>query len=342
MVAPPSLTSCVDVDHNPPGVVCDPTINDFNPWIIDVAVSPDGQLLATAGRDAYDNGSVKIWRMQGNAPVPCGPVFDGSINGGYSGAPFIAFSPDGQFLAIAWEIAYVEIYRVPTFNFVAESRSAGNNLIYGVGWSADSQTVFSMDWDGGSDGTLHADRTDGTAITSIRIGVDPDRLAVSPVAVGGVTPIAVSGFVGNAAVFSWSGTAFQGPTVVTTGPNAEGWGISISPNGRLLAVGTNEGIVRFWNIPVTSTAPTGTSISVGSSNIVADIAFSPGSDFVALAFGRQAEIWNVATRTFVSRRTITVPAGATSNLVDSVTFSASGGALVAGQDTCGKVLVCGD
>jgi hypothetical protein len=44
----------------------------------------------------------------------------------------------------------------------------------------------------------------------------------------------------------------------------------------------------------------GTSISVGSSNTIAEIAFSPGSDFVALAFGMQAEIWNVATRTFVS------------------------------------------
>jgi hypothetical protein len=337
-VPPPSLTSCTEVDHNPPGVVCDPTIDDFNPWIIDVAVSPDGQLLATAGVDTFTNGSVKIWRMQGNTAVPCGPVIDGS----YSGAPFIAFSPDGQLFAIAWEIGYVEIYRVPTFNFIAESRSSGNNFNYGVGWSADSQTVFSIDWDGGSDGTLHADRPDGTAITSTRIGVDPDRLAVSPVAVGGVTSLAVSGYAGNAAVFNWSGTAFQGSTVLTTAPSAQGWGISFSPNGRLLAVGTNEGIVRFWNVPITSTAPSGTSISVGSSNTIADIAFSPGSDFVALAFGRQAEIWNVATRTFVSRRMITVPAGATTNLVDSVTFSASGGGLVAGQDMCGKVLVCGD
>ena len=337
-VAPPSLTSCGQADHNPPGVVCDPTIDDFNPGIIDLAVSPDGQLLATAGVDSFGNGSVKIWRMMGNAPVSCGLMMEGS----YSGAPFIAFSPDGQLFAIAWEIGYVEVYRVPTFNFVAESRSSGNNFNYGVGWSADSQTVFSIDWDGGSDGTLHADRTDGTVITSTRIGVDPDRLAVSPVAVGGVTPIAVSGYAGNAAVFNWTGSGFQGPTVLTTAPSAQGWGISISPNGRLLAVGTDEGIARFWNLPIASTAPTGTSLSVGSSNRIADIAFSPGSDFVALAFGRQAEIWNVATRTFVSRRMITVPAGATTNFVDSVTFSASGGALVAGEDLCGKVLVCSD
>ncbi len=166
----PTLTSCAEIDHNPPGAVCDPTIDDFNPWIIDVAVSPDGQLLATGGADSFYGGSMKIWRMQGNTAVPCGPVIDGTL----SGAPFIAFSPDGQFLAIAWEIAYTEIYRVPSFNFVAESRSSGNNLNYGVGWSADSQTVFSMDWDpGGTNGTLHADRLDGSAISSVRIGVIP-------------------------------------------------------------------------------------------------------------------------------------------------------------------------
>jgi len=337
-VAPPSLTSCAEVDHNPPGVLCDPSIDDFNPWINDVAVSPDGQLLATAGGDSFTNGSVKIWRMQGNTPVPCAPV----INGLYSGSPFIAFSPDGQFLAVVWQVGYLEIYRVPTFNFVAESRSSGINLNFGVGWSADSQAVFTMDWDGASDGTLHADRTDGTPITSTRIGVDPDRLAVSPIAVGGVTSLAVAGFKGNAAVFNWNGAAFQGPTVLTTATDAEGWGISISPNGRLLAVGTDEGIVRFWNLPIASTAPAGISISVGSSNRIEDIAFAPGSDFVALAFGMQTEIWNVATRTFVSRRTITPAAGATSTFAYSVTFSASGGALVVGEDTCGKVLVCGD
>ncbi len=337
-VMPPTLTSCAEFDHNPPGVVCDPSIDDFNPWINDVAVSPDGQLLATGGGDSFGNGSVKIWRMEGNTPVPCGPV----INGSYSGSPFTAFSPDGQFLAVVWEIGYLEIYRVPTFNFVAESRSSGNNLNYGVGWSADSLTVFSMDWDGGTDGTLHADRVDGTTITSTRIGVDPDMLAVSPVLVGGVTPLAVSGYDGNAAVFNWNGASFQGPTTLTTAPSAHGWGIGFSPNGKLLAVGTSEGIVRFWNIPIVSMAPTGTSISVGSANTIGEIAFSPGSDFVALAFGMQAEIWNVATRTFVSRRTITVPAGATTNLTYAATFSASGSALVVGEQRCGKVLVCGD
>jgi len=337
VVAPPSLTSCADVDHNPPGVVCDPTIDDFNPFINDLAVSPDGQLLATAGGDSFSNGSVKIWRMQGNTPVPCGPVIDGA----YIGPAFVAFSPNGQFLAIAWNGDYVEIYRVPTFNFVAESKSSPNYL-YGVGWSADSQTVFSIDWDGGSDGTLYADRPDGTAITSIALGVDPDKLAVSRVAVGGVTTIAVAGYAGNAGVYTWNGSTLAGPTVVTTAPMAHGWGIGFSPNGQLLAVGTSEGIVRFWNVPVTSTAPTGTAISVGSTNIVNSIAFSPGSDFVALGFGMQAEIWNVATRTFVSRRTLTVPPGATANQADSVTFSASGGALVVGQDMCGKVAVCSD
>ena len=206
-VAPPSLTSCAEVDHNPPGVVCDPTIDDFNPWINDVAVSPDGQLLATAGGDSFGNGSVKIWRMQGNTPVPCGPVIDGS----YSGSPFIAFSPNGQFLAIAWEVGYVEIYRVPTFNFVAESRSSGTTSTMA---SAGRPTARPCSASTGT--AAPTGRCTPIAPTAPRsrrsgLGVDPDRLAVSPVAVGGVTPIAVSGYDGNAAVFNWNGAACRVP-----------------------------------------------------------------------------------------------------------------------------------
>src|SRR5262249_50048806 len=154
-----------------------------------LAASPDGQLFATTSYDDYYDGVIKMWRLQNNVPTSCGILRGSGI------APaFVAFSPDGKYFAVAWNNDYVYTYSVPDLNLVGESKSAGINTIWGVGFSADSQTVFSIDWDGGSDGTLHADRPDGTTVTQKMLGVDPDFMAVSPVAMGGLTTIAVAGY----------------------------------------------------------------------------------------------------------------------------------------------------
>jgi WD40 repeat protein len=122
--------------------------------------------------------------------------------------------------------------------------------------------------------------------------------------------------------------------IVNSGVYAAAWAARFNAAGNLLAIGTDEGLVRFWNIPLTSTTPTGATIDVGLST-VSGLSFSPQGTHVAVAFDRETDIFNVSTRAFVSR------ASAVAN-VDSVSFSASGGALISGEDNCGRVLVCSD
>ena len=65
------------------------------------------------------------------------------------------------------------------------------------------------------------------------------------------------------------------------------------------------------------------------------LSFSPYGTYVALGYDMQTEIWNLNTRALVS--------GAdTTSFVDAVAFSASGGAVISGEDDCGRVLVCAD
>jgi hypothetical protein len=326
-VAPPTLSNCVEHDSQM-GVTCDPVGDVNNPWINMVAVSPDGSLLATASEDSYHNGSVKIWRLQGNTPTPCGPVFTGPL----VGPGYIAFSPNGQLFAVAWTQRYVDVYTVPSFSFMGEIQSSPNPL-YGVGFSHDSQTVLSVDWDGNVDGTIYADHPDGTAIASIAIGADPDALAVSPVAIGGGTAIVVPGYSGNFAYHTWTGTSFGTPVVLPTVAGLAGTRAAFSPNGMLMAESTEDGSVRFWNLPITATSvPTGAGIMLA--DVPLGLAFSPGSDFVSFAYGTTFDIWNVSTRTRASQHLVN------GTFADSVTFSASGGALIGGEDRCGKFLVC--
>jgi WD40 repeat protein len=328
-VTPPNLMTCPEFDTQA-GVTCDPLGTTNNPWINGVAVSPDGTLLATVSDDADHNGKVKIWRLQGNTPTPCGS----DITGPTVAPGYIAFSPDGQLFAVAWNNAFVDIFKVPSFQLMAEAQSSVNNPLYGVGFSADSQFVLSVDWDGTSDGFLHADRPDGTAVSSAMLGVDPDAMAVSPVAVGGGTAIIVPGFNGNFGYYTWNGTSFSAPVIIPTVTGLAGTRAGFSPNGMLAAESTEDGAVRFWSLPITATSvPTGTNIML--SDVPLSIAFSPGNDFVAFAYNTSFDIWGVASRALVSRHNV---AGGT--FADSATFSASGGALIGGEDRCGKFLVC--
>ena len=330
-VAPPTLSNCVEHDTQM-GVTCDPVGDVNNPWINMVAVSPDGSLLATASVDSEANGSVKIWHLQGNTPTPCGPVFTGPL----VGPGYIAFSPNGQLFAVAWQQLYVDVYKVPGFTFMGEIQSSPNPL-FGLGFSHDSQTVLTVDWDGNVGGTIYADRPDGTAIANIDIGADPDAMAVSPVAVGGGTAIVVAGYDGNFAYHTWTGTGFGTPVVKPTVAGVPGTGAAFSPNGMLMADMTKDGSVRFWSLPVTATSvPTGTNIMLplGTYDVPIGIGFSPGSDFVTFAYGTTFDIWNVSTRARGPQHTVN------GTFADSVTFSASGGAIFGGEDRCGKFLVC--
>ena len=169
-VPPPSLTHCTEYSQNDPGATCNTSTDANNPWINDVAVSPDGQYLATAGSHqasqptATDeaNDRVRIWRLAGSIPTPCGSI---DISNPGAGPAYVAFSPNGQYLAVAWRGDYVYVYSVPSFTMVGSILSSYYPL-YGVGFSPDSQTVFSIDYDRNyDDGTLYADRLNGDTIT---------------------------------------------------------------------------------------------------------------------------------------------------------------------------------
>jgi WD40 repeat protein len=340
LVAPPSLTHCVEYSHDDSGAVCDATTFANDPYINDVAVSPDGQYMATAGSHrtssptTIDSGNdrIKIWRLNANTPTQCATTLS---NPG-AGPAYVAFSPNGQYLAVAWQSDWVYVYSVPTFAQVGQITSS-YGLLYGVGWSPDSQVVFSVDWDGATDGNLYADSPTGVSIDSRTLGVDPDVMAVSPAAgTSNASTIAVGGYDGNFGLYTYSGGSFStASSIVPVALNSVAWSVEFSPSGNLIGVGTDEGVVRFWTLPLTSNTPTGNPIANTTGSPILGLSFSPYGTYVAVGYDMQTEIWNLNTRARVS-------GASTSSFVDAVAFSASGGAVISGEDDCGRVLVCAD
>jgi WD40 repeat protein len=339
VVAAPSLTNCTPLPQYGASVTCDVTGDNNNPYISDISVSPDGQLMASASNEFFtDNGVVRLWRLQGGTATSCGPARTGL------GQPYVSFAPNGQYVAIAFRYGYIDVYRVPALTFVGTIMSSQGSL-YGLGWTPDSQAVISLDYDSSlMDGNLYADRPDGTAISSHMLGgVDPDVLAVSPVAANGKATIAVGGYTGNLGVYTFDGSVFSAATLLTTTAAEQTWGISFSPDGQLLAAGGDPATIRFWAAPFTTDATTGNPMVVAGTGVISGISFHPGGASLVTTYTQSIEIWSVSTRMRLASASISAsPDPSTPNFADAVRFSPSGGMVIAGEDQCGRMQLCSD
>ena len=84
---------------------------------------PTGQYMATAGAHQASqptptdeaNDRVRLWRLAGSVPTPCGSI---DISNPGAGPAYVAFSPNSQYLAVAWRGDYVYVYSVPSFAMV--------------------------------------------------------------------------------------------------------------------------------------------------------------------------------------------------------------------------------
>ncbi len=294
-----------------------------------VAISPNGQLVASAG----DDGRVKIWNFDGRALTASGVVLMSFTGDG------LAFSPDGT------RLAYTSTNTVKTYT--VNGWTAGTTLLNGGG----SDYIFDVEFTpngrlvsatsigfAGGDVFVH---DFGTALPAIikRVPDEPWSFAVSPrAAADGSVAIAVGGYYATMQVLTLTGSQLTGPVVLPASSTTEHvTATSFSLDGTLLTIGEDYGAIRFWNIPATAAdRPIGAEISFAGGDTVGALAFSPNGLYLAAGgafFAGQLSIYSVATHAEVDR---TLPAANVTTLV----FSPNGGAIIAGEDDCATVLVC--
>jgi WD40 repeat protein len=329
--APPSLATCNEYYLHAASTCTLGDADDVE--IVSLAFSPDGKYLVTGA-----SGAAKVWTFSGNTPVAEGHTLTGT------GFAVVGFSSTGL-LAVGWK-GSVEVWNTTSWTKQQTlALASSSNQSYDVGFSPDGQQVISIDVNTTSMlGNLNV-HSIGAAAALQKVALSiPWALSVSPVAVAGGSLAAVSDQSGQVSVYTVSANLISSPTVLTATTGSTAYAVRFSPDGTLLAAGgASDGVVHFWNVPLTSASVVAPDIDViagtsGWSDDVDALAFSPNSHFITVGAGFFGSIttWNVPT----PRGMLDFNANPLWD-ISAIAVSPGGGMIAAGEYDCGIVMICG-
>ena len=225
-----------------------------NPYGVILALSPDGDTMATTLSTSQGVAAVQLWNITSPAdPRPLGAPLTVDVNGSdefYS----VAFSPNSQLLAVGSAAEVIQLWNVADPADPQQDGSysvSGTSTVSSVQFSPDSRTLAAGNYDGTVQLWNVADPSNATALGApLAAGGGPvDSVAFSPDG-----KLLVSGN-DNGVVGMWDvadpahpqqdGEPLSGDTSFV---NA----VAFSPDSQLLASGSNDETVRLWNLNVST------------------------------------------------------------------------------------------
>ncbi|HEX3289306.1 MAG TPA: TIR domain-containing protein [Mycobacterium sp.] len=285
-------------------------VNDVD-LIMDVAFSPDGRRLASAG----SNGDVQIWDALTGLPI------GSPLSGHGTQVNTVAFSPDGHRLADGSNDGAVRLWDVDTRQLLGAPMLGHKSSVWALSFSPDGTRLQS----GAQDGTIRLWDVGIRRPLFGHIG-KVSSVAVSPDG----HRIASAGDDGTVRLWNAdNGHPIGNPFVASALPLTS---LAISPDGRRIAIAGFDGIVRMWD--ANARALVGAPINPGQGPLTS-VAFSPHGHRVAIGGGDASigvpgdhdgtvRLWNVDTDSPIGEPRLH------GELVHSVAFSPDGNRVASG------------
>jgi WD40 repeat protein len=208
------------------------TLTGFADRVVTMHFSADGKYLATGGGAATEDGEIKVFDVTNWKPV-------GEYKSPHSDTVLgVCFSPDSKMLATCGADKFVKVWEIPSGKFL-KSFEGHTHHVLDVGWKPDGKLLAS----GGADNAIKIwDFEKGEQVRTVQ---NAHTKQITRLWFVGKTPTFLTAS-GDASAKLWNvdnGNAqrtFSGATDFL-------FAVSASQDGKVIATGGEEGVVRIYN-----------------------------------------------------------------------------------------------
>jgi WD40 repeat protein len=207
------------------------TLTGFADRVVALAYSGDGKYLATGGGAPTEDGEVKLFEAASGKPVADfkSPHSDTVLG--------VCFSPDNTRLATCGADKFVKVWEVPSGKFL-KSFEGHTHHVLDVGWKPDGKLLASA----GADNAVKVwDYEKGEQARTI----NAHQKQVTRLVFVGKTPTFLTAS-GDASAKLWN-VDNGGNQRTFAGATDFLFAVAASPDGKVVATGGEEGVVRIYN-----------------------------------------------------------------------------------------------